>query len=822
MAGGTLSTTIKTEITLGSAAYLSPLTITAKGVINAPGASNGLQSASAIYVGLGVSGGTIINRGLVVGATPAADTYTVPAISASSPINLVNYGTIDGQSGVYLNTGGSAVNSGLIQGLDGRASGGYGVRLINAGLSNGGMVYGVRYGVASWNLGNIVNTGTISGKLEGVKLETSTVASGGTLVNSGTIESLQTGVSAASGLITNSGKITGGSFGVYVAWGGTIANSGLITGGSDGVVLLNKQGQAVDDAWFSNSGSIQGGYFGLAVNSANASNSASGVISGQTFGVGVGDGGDLQNFGNIYGSKGGLVVENAGIAINSGTIHSNVIGVYVFEDGNVTNAAAGTISGLGFGVKNISGYLDNAGNISGNGLGVELLSAGIAVNSGRITGANGEGVYLSQFNVNSLTAPDFLLNTGTIYGKTEGILLNTGTAYNFGFVSGGTTGVSMAGNGTLDNAGTISGAAYGVRLSNAGGGTITNSGTISGAKDAIYGTDFTLTVGAGAAFTGDVVDETYKSTLNLGGAAVGSLAGIGSQFIGISNINFEGGSHWTISGDAAGLASGQTITGFGPGETIVLNGFAATGETFVPGIGLEVFAGTNEITLDITGGFKSSQFIVVDPLAVTTITTTANAPCFAARTRIMTPRGETAVEYLRVGDTVITRLGEDKRIIWIGRRKLDLGRHPHPKEVQPICIAADALAEGTPSRDLWLSPDHALYIDGHLIPAKSLLNGSNIYQANRTSITYYHIELAEHAVIFAENAAVETYLETGNRGAFENGGADAIILHPDFGVTVRAEKSCARLVTSGRVVDEIRMRVMGRFRGGEERKHFFL
>ena len=137
-------------------------------------------------------------------------------------------------------------------------------------------------------------------------------------------------------------------------------------------------------------------------------------------------------------------------------------------------------------------------------------------------------------------------------------------------------------------------------------------------------------------------------------------------------------------------------------------------------------------------------------------------------------------------------------------------RHNRPKSVQPICIAANALAENVPVRDLFVSPDHAIHIDGFLIPAKELLNNCSIYQATRRTVTYYHIELERHAVVFAENAAAETYLETGNRGGFEN--SDAMILHPDFGNLMRRELSCAPLLECGEALDEIRSRILSRSR----------
>ncbi len=186
----------------------------------------------------------------------------------------------------------------------------------------------------------------------------------------------------------------------------------------------------------------------------------------------------------------------------------------------------------------------------------------------------------------------------------------------------------------------------------------------------------------------------------------------------------------------------------------------------------------------------------------------ADVSCFAAGTRLRTPRGEVAVEDLAVGDEVITSTGQQP-IKWIGHRRLDLARHKQPETARPIRFAAGCLADNIPSRDLFLSPDHALYLDGILVPAKALLNGASIRQIAVPSVTYYHIELADHAIIFAENTPAETYLETGNRGAFENA-AGAITLHPDFAQTAREAKSCAPFIEAGPQVEAIRRRILDR------------
>src|SRR5262249_42442732 len=106
---------------------------------------------------------------------------------------------------------------------------------------------------------------------------------------------------------------------------------------------------------------------------------------------------------------------------------------------------------------------------------------------------------------------------------------------------------------------------------------------------------------------------------------------------------------------------------------------------------------------------------------------TLTVVCFAAGTLIATERGEMAVEDLHIGDRVPTLVGgtlEPSR--WIGVRTVDCRRHPRPQCVWPVRISANAFGEGKPARPLLLSPDHAVFIDGVLIPVKYLINGRTI------------------------------------------------------------------------------------------------
>jgi uncharacterized repeat protein (TIGR03803 family) len=197
-------------------------------------------------------------------------------------------------------------------------------------------------------------------------------------------------------------------------------------------------------------------------------------------------------------------------------------------------------------------------------------------------------------------------------------------------------------------------------------------------------------------------------------------------------------------------------------------------------------------------------------LAADDQTAAANAPCFCAGTRILNAAGALVrVEDLREGDEVETYNGQAARIVWIGHRIVAPRRHRRPDAVQPILISAGALGRGLPWRDLVVSPDHALYLQGHLIPAKALTNGFSIRQLNRETVTYYHIELPEHGVLFAEGAGAESYLETGNRAAFENGGS-ALTLHPDFAQRFREQRGYAPFAESGKVVEAVRQDILDR------------
>lgn len=169
-------------------------------------------------------------------------------------------------------------------------------------------------------------------------------------------------------------------------------------------------------------------------------------------------------------------------------------------------------------------------------------------------------------------------------------------------------------------------------------------------------------------------------------------------------------------------------------------------------------------TFDITGVINNS--------------TGAGAPpypsfiCFAAGTMVQTDTDDRPIEGLNVGDLVMTLDHGLQPIRWIGTRRLnatELDENPH---LRPIRINAGVFAEGVPSRDLIVSPQHRIFVRSKiamrmfdetevLVHAKHLLDLPGVAVADDLSeVTYVHVMCEDHEIIVADGAFAET-LYTG-------------------------------------------------------------
>jgi Hint domain-containing protein/hemolysin type calcium-binding protein/hemolysin type calcium binding protein len=188
------------------------------------------------------------------------------------------------------------------------------------------------------------------------------------------------------------------------------------------------------------------------------------------------------------------------------------------------------------------------------------------------------------------------------------------------------------------------------------------------------------------------------------------------------------------------------------------------------GADLVLTAGADPIT--VQNYFSGSDFQV--PTIQFADGTTANvagiAPlCVLAGTRVRTPLEEMPVEELKRGDLVLTIDSRTMPVRWIGRQTVST-TFADPLRVLPIRIKAGALGFHVPSRDLLLSPDHAVLVGAVLIQAGALVNGTSIVRETNApeTFTYYHVELDDHSLILAENTPAETFVDNVDRLAFDN------------------------------------------------------
>ena len=193
-------------------------------------------------------------------------------------------------------------------------------------------------------------------------------------------------------------------------------------------------------------------------------------------------------------------------------------------------------------------------------------------------------------------------------------------------------------------------------------------------------------------------------------------------------------------------------------------------------------AGATSVTASTTGGITTltvkngsgttlGTFDLEANYSTDTFTVSGNEIfyCFMPGTQVATPSGEAAVETLRIGDLVMTVGGHAAPVRWIGRQTVSR-LFADPLRVLPIRVQAGALGENLPARDLLISADHAILVDGVLVQAAALVNGSSIRRESAVpmSFTYYHVELDDHALVLAEGVPAETFIDNVQRMAFDN------------------------------------------------------
>lgn len=144
--------------------------------------------------------------------------------------------------------------------------------------------------------------------------------------------------------------------------------------------------------------------------------------------------------------------------------------------------------------------------------------------------------------------------------------------------------------------------------------------------------------------------------------------------------------------------------------------------------------------------------------------------CFLKGTTIRTADGDRKIEDLAIGELLPTAFGGMARVQWIGRYRFKRSDPTKAwvKDVLPIRVARSALGPDVPHADLYVTQTHALLLDGVLVAAGNLINGTTITRCDaseRDELEFFHIKLARHNVIYAAGAPCETLLNVDETAA---------------------------------------------------------
>lgn len=143
-------------------------------------------------------------------------------------------------------------------------------------------------------------------------------------------------------------------------------------------------------------------------------------------------------------------------------------------------------------------------------------------------------------------------------------------------------------------------------------------------------------------------------------------------------------------------------------------------------------------------------------------------PCFTPGTRIATPKGEVAVEDLKVGDRVITRDNGMQEIRWVGAREMTGAEFEAAAHLKPVLIRQGALGNDLPERDMMVSPNHrvliandktALFFEERevLVAAKHLTGMEGVDVVDVSGTTYIHILFDHHEVVLSDGTWTESF-----------------------------------------------------------------
>jgi hypothetical protein len=679
-------------------------------------------------------------------------------------LDIVGQGhTLDGgnmQRGLFVYSGTVTIEDLTIQNMIAR--GGNGGSLLGSGGSGGGgggaglggglfVANETAHGAAAAGNVTLTNVTITSSSAIGGNGGAGSVGGGGGGGGGGGM-----GGNGAGALSTGGGGGFGGGGGGF---GGNAFGGGL-TAGAGGAGIIN---------------GLPGGGLG-----GNQMTSGAGGASG-----GGGGGGGLASSGGGGGGGGGGI---GGQSANNATQAGGNGGFGGGGGGGFATGGAGSFGGGGGGAGGAGGFGGGGGAGGAGGFGAGAGQSGAGAGGGGGLGAGGD-IFVQAGA--SLTINGAGTLAGTVTGGSGGGSAASGSAYGSGIFLNGDQSLTFSPG--IGQTQTVSGVIADMKGSGA-----TGVGTII-----VDGLGIVVLSGSNT-FTGGI--HLNSGSLVLTNA---NSAGFGSDGTGAGTITFGTSIiDPTIIIDVgdtpgAGGTFANTLDHFGDNDNLDIKGlnFTSGATAILTGGDLAITSDSETIHFTLTNPGASTFYVYDDGTGHVLVND--DPACYCLGTRIMTDHGPVPVEDLKIGDRLVTFDGMAMPLMWIGRRSYLDWAAVGNQDVQPILFRAGALADNVPSRDLMVSPEHAMFLDGVLIPACHLVNGVSILRMKALDeIHYFHLELERHAVIFAEDAASETFVDDDSRGMFHNV-YEFHALYPDA-ARGRPADYCAPRVEDGFILDGVR------------------
>ncbi|WP_122048711.1 Hint domain-containing protein [Asaia bogorensis] len=444
-------------------------------------------------------------------------------------------------------------------------------------------------------------------------------------------------------------------------------------------------------------------------------------------------------------------------------IKSGVIVQVGYNNSTILVQPGGTL--LGRAQTNCATTIQGGGNASQTTFvgGTLTMQAGALVQKSNLTGG-----------VNAVAQAQATLQDSSVeFDSTLNCLTGarlTGTTVNYGLISGGT----VYGVGSVENV----------------------QGTLARVQNQTVASGATIVVSSGGGINGTVsllAGASARLTGNVGGT-----------------VNLAATSYATLTLSANSLPS-TLITGFNGASESLSDKIRIEGLT--KSQIASVTKSTDKLLLSLKDGrtltlniqnVQNAGYSIID-----SGTGILLVVCYLAGTGIETAAGVVPVEQIRVGDR-ITAIVDGKpqlrEVIWTGSGHCKIDRTlPDDLAGYPVCIRKDALGAGMPVRDLYVTAEHGLLLDGHFIPARMLVNGHSIfYDKSREDYAFYHFETKDHSVVVADGVLSESYLDTGNRAMFT---IQSSLVEPATAALCWEHDAAAPLMTDRERVEPIYRRI---------------